>query len=68
MQDFQTPIIQYTEIIKPNIEILLISLIWKISSNKIAKTKLKEVTGHRFKEVVVGAIIGVIVATIVAYF
>ena len=36
--------------------------------NKIAKTKLKEVTGHRFKEVVVGAIIGVIVATIVAYF
>ena len=36
--------------------------------NKLAKTKLKEVTGHRFKEVVVGAIIGVVVATIVAYF
>jgi acid phosphatase family membrane protein YuiD len=36
--------------------------------NKLAKTKLKEVTGHRFKEVVVGAIIGVVVATIVTYF
>ena len=36
--------------------------------NKLAKTKLKEVTGHRFKEVVVGAIIGVIVSILISYF
>ena len=36
--------------------------------NKLAKTKLKEVTGHKFKEVVVGATIGVIVAIIVYSF
>ena len=36
--------------------------------NKLAKTKLKEVTGHKFKEVVVGAIIGIIVAIIVYSF
>ena len=36
--------------------------------NKLAKTKLKEVTGHRFKEVVVGVIIGVIVSILVFSF
>ena len=36
--------------------------------NKIAKTRLKEVTGHKFKEVVVGAIIGIIVTIIVYSF
>ena len=36
--------------------------------NKLAKTRLKEVTGHKFKEVVVGAIIGVIVTIIVYSF
>ena len=36
--------------------------------NKLAKTNLKEVTGHIFKEVVVGAIIGVIAAIIVFSF
>lgn len=36
--------------------------------NKLAKTKLKEVTGHRFKEVVVGAIIGIVVAILVSSF
>ena len=33
--------------------------------NKLAKTNLKEVTGHRFKEVVVGAIIGIIVSNVI---
>ena len=36
--------------------------------NKLAKTKLKEVTGHRFKEVVVGAIIGIIVSILIFSF
>jgi acid phosphatase family membrane protein YuiD len=36
--------------------------------NKLAKTNLKEVTGHKFKEVVVGAIIGIIIAIIVSSF
>ena len=35
--------------------------------NKIAKTHLKEVTGHRFKEVIVGAIIGIIVSNLIFY-
>ena len=36
--------------------------------NKFANTKLNEVTGHRFKEVVVGAIIGVIVTILIYSF
>ena len=35
--------------------------------NKLAKTHLKEVTGHRFKEVIVGAIIGIIVSNLMFY-
>ena len=36
--------------------------------NRFAKTRLKEVTGHRFKEVVVGSIIGVIIAIVIFSF
>jgi hypothetical protein len=36
--------------------------------NKLAKTNLKEVTGHRFKEVVVGSIIGIVIAISYFYF
>ena len=36
--------------------------------NKFAKTTLKEITGHRFKEVVVGALIGIIISILVFSF
>ena len=36
--------------------------------NRLAKTNLKEVTGHRFKEVVIGAVIGIIISNIIFSF
>ncbi|MBW2985179.1 divergent PAP2 family protein [Candidatus Woesearchaeota archaeon] len=35
--------------------------------NKLAKTHLKEVTGHRFKEVIVGSMLGILVSNIIFY-
>lgn len=36
--------------------------------NKVAKSKLRDVTGHKFIEVIVGAILGVVVAVLVFSF
>ncbi len=40
----------------------------KIAKNKSSKNKLKDVTGHKFTEVIVGAILGIVIAVLIFSF